>query len=91
MVPSSLNHLIAAALDAAREHPQHALLPLQRYTIYEYLGSIKEARGYRRRAWLAVLTAEHVLPLWQQVRPHDNRAEHLLTLAKEVLRAHADM
>ncbi len=85
MIPQELNHLLGTALTEVRAHPHHALLPLYRQQIYTSLGSISTRSGHQRRARLALLAAARALPVWQQERPDDDRAERLLAHAKAVL------
>lgn len=47
------------------QHPQHALLPIYRRQIYDILNNEPITRGLRVYEKLAILTVEHVLPLWQ--------------------------
>ena len=85
MVPASLQQLLLTFCDAVRLHPQHALLPAQRRDIYDSLGPVSETAGRRKRGRLAILTAQHVLPLYQHAGSAYDRATHLLTLADDVL------
>src|SRR5690242_10799237 len=73
----SHQRVIGVALNAVQAHPQHALLPYWRQQIEQSVGDPADADGYRPAVSLAILTARYVLPLWQQARPDDNRAEQL--------------
>jgi hypothetical protein len=87
LMSPSLQQLLADLLDAVQRKPTHDLLPVQRNMVYGQLGSATAPEGWSRRAWLAILTARRVLPLWQRERPDDTRAEALLALAETVLPA----
>lgn len=91
MVPASLQHLLDISIDAVRAHPQHALVPIRRWQLYAYLGSVSNETGRRRRARLALLSAYHVIPIWREERPEDDRAERLLILAENVLQNTVDV
>jgi len=91
LVPQSLQNLVTALINAVQTHPQHALLPFQRHMIYDYFGKVAVVSSRRRRGWLAIITAERVLPLWQQARPQDNQAEQLLVHARLALRSEDDL
>lgn len=68
-----------------RAHPQHALLPIHRHAIYNHLGPPASSLAQRRRARLALLAAQRVLPVWQDARSGDAQARQLLLLAEGVL------
>lgn len=90
MIPPSLQHLLDLSMDAVRADLQHALRPIHRQSIYSHLGPTDTPTGHRTRARLALLAAQHVLPIWQRERPEDNRAKRILGLAEDVLHNTAD-
>jgi hypothetical protein len=78
-VPESLQKVILEALEAMRSHPRHHLAPYYRQKIYTLLKSFNrgnqldpsrvpsvENLGDRVRAWLAIWTAERVMPIFEQ-------------------------
>ena len=85
LLPSQVQQAIDRAAEAMMLHPAHALHPLYRRDIYTAFGPTNEMRCRLSRGWLAVITARHVLPLWQQAQPNDDLPEHLLDIAKGVL------
>ncbi|MEJ8857872.1 Imm5 family immunity protein [Variovorax robiniae] len=48
------------------------------------------ALGSRRRLRLAILTAEHVLPVWAKDFPANQEPQHMLAVAEKWLAGHAD-
>lgn len=90
MIPPSLEQLVAVSLESVHDHPLHALLPLRRRAIYDYLGPVRVRHAHHRRVWLDILTVKYVLPLWHEERPTDERAQRLLTLAEQVLSERVD-
>lgn len=91
-LPPELTQAIKNAQDAMEHHPQHNLNPGYRQAIWAALGpSIKTSQksgntaGLKRRAFLAILTTRHVLPLWEEARPKDHTPQDLLAEAEQVL------
>ena len=74
------------ALDSMRKHPQSALLPYYRWTIYQALGPLNSLQTRFLRVRLALLSARKVLHVWQEEQPGDAQPEQLIVLAKMVLR-----
>jgi hypothetical protein len=68
---------VTIARTAMQEHPTHQLLPIYRRTIYE-------AMGARVRGYLALITAEYVLPIWQKAQPTDHMPDRIIALGKDV-------
>lgn len=91
MIPLSLEQLLAASMEAIGAHPQHALLPIRRRAIYAALGPLGDPQAFQRRERLDIITAQHVLPLWHEERPTDDRAEHLLALVQTIMDDQVDM
>lgn len=90
-IPDDLEQRIANALAQLRARTDGQLpLPLRRY-VRQGLGpwTADEAGsyspGWRRRARLARLVAERVMPLWAQDRPDDDLPQRMLQLADDVL------
>jgi hypothetical protein len=78
-VPNTLQTAIDEALQAMRTHPQHHLAPYYRQKIYTLLKTFNKQNeskvprtpspdnpGDRARSWLAVQTAERVMPIFEQ-------------------------
>jgi hypothetical protein len=80
-IPPALNHTVLRAQGAMEEHPDHILLPVYRQAVYRAFVSGDESRGGHARGRLAVLTARHVLTIWQCEQPDDMMPEALLATA----------
>ncbi len=74
------------ALDAMRKHPQCALLPYYRWTIYQALGPLNNLQTRFLRVRLALLSARKVQHVWQEEQAGDAQPEQLIILARMVLR-----
>ena len=74
------------ALDAVREHPQCALLPNYRWTIYQALGPLNSLQTRFLRVRLALLSARKVQHVWQEEQTGDTQVLRLIALAHKVLR-----
>jgi hypothetical protein len=87
----TLNEIIEQALIAVRAHPQHDLELGYRQAIWAALEAptdgTEEAKniGRKRRLLLAILSAKHVLPIWEKMRPDDTIPHNLLTKAERSL------
>jgi hypothetical protein len=72
-IPAELKSIINAALKAVGNHPQHDFNWGYREVIFVEMGledeymAKKISLGHKRRAILAIMTARHVLPLWNRV------------------------
>jgi hypothetical protein len=78
VIPFELQQATDEALSAMRSHPRHHLVPYYRYRIYEVLKGFngsqalpkppralaRDSLGDRVRSWLAIITAEKVLPIF---------------------------
>lgn len=80
-VPSQLQKLIQDALESVYHHPEHDLNLGYRQAIWAAFGD----NGHLKRTVLALSTVRHVLPIWNQKFPHDDRPQQLLTLAEAVI------
>jgi hypothetical protein len=65
-------------------------MPIRRLAIYNAFGSQSDLQGQRVRAYLALITARRVLPLWQAAFPSDDMPERMLALAEAVIRGTVD-
>jgi hypothetical protein len=64
-VPADLADRVSEALGALYRHPNQTLLAWYRYAIYDALVVDHTYASYAARAWLDVLSAQHVLFCWQ--------------------------
>lgn len=81
-LPRSIQALIDAAKVAVEADSQHALDPLHRLAIYEAFSDTEAATA---PCWLAVVTAQRMLPIFQQHYPDDHFPEELLTTALNIM------
>jgi len=66
-------------------HSEHAIIPVNRRAIYHLLdvnNSLADRPVFKK---LSMITAQYVLPIWQNTRHTDATAEHMLHLAEMVL------
>jgi Immunity protein Imm5 len=80
-IPSGLQNLIQEANKSLHRHPQHDLNLGDRHAIWAAFGD----SGHLRRTALALSTVRHVLPIWNQRFPNDDRPQKVLTLAEKVI------
>jgi hypothetical protein len=85
-LPPAVAERIDAALAAMRAHPQHHLTPHLHRAIYAAFGPWSDPPACRAQAWLAILAAEHVLPIYRAEWPREitPRPEDLITVARRL-------
>jgi hypothetical protein len=64
-VPADLAERVSEALGALYRHPNQTLLAWYRYAIYDALVADHGHASYAARAWIDVLSVQHVLFCWQ--------------------------
>ena len=74
----------------AQDHDQHLLLPFHRFMLYQTV--LRHRDRNRVLSWFNVITARHVLPIWNTVWPDDTVPANLIdltvrSLTGEMLRA----
>ncbi len=86
-MPEPLEQAVGAALAAMHAAPGHELAPEYRRAIYSALGPpMGERPPDRLRGLLAIYTARHVLPIFEQYRlRNDTKAADLIRLGEGVL------
>jgi hypothetical protein len=94
-VPAHIADRVAEALDALYRRPDQTLLAWYRYAIYQALVADRSRASYAARAWIDLLSVQHVLFCWQPyaragwhatwLQPND-----LLGLAEQILCGTAD-
>jgi hypothetical protein len=82
-ISRELQKLISDALLLVRRHPNHDLSLGYRHAIWATFGDDENAHVGRAR--LANFTVRHVLPIWNQKFPHDDRPLYILNLAEQVI------
>lgn len=90
-LPISLQQVISQAHLQMLNHPQHALTPFHRHRIYRVLNAVDETIDQYKYKYLAGITAQFVLPIWQQVWPTDEMPHSLLHTAERLLNATIDV
>jgi hypothetical protein len=85
LLPIEISRLINLAYEAMVRDPQHTLAPAYRQAIYQGISNFPNPHTSLARKWLAVLAAEHVVPIWKQVWPNDSLAIRMLDLANTAL------
>src|SRR5690349_18374514 len=85
-LPPTVAERIGVALAAMRAHPQHHLNPDLRRAIYATFGPWRDPPASRVQAWLAILAAERVLPIYRAEWPRGitPRPEDLIALARRL-------
>jgi hypothetical protein len=63
----------------------HTLLPKQRVPIYRATEILEQPILWKFRAWLAILTARKVLPVWEEELPGDDLAQRILEVSEGML------
>ncbi len=89
-LPEELQLLVNTALAEVNANPQHRLVPQRRRQIYDAFKASMDPVSQRARSWLAVITAQRVLPLFQQEFPEDTLPQDLLNAAIGVLQGQVD-
>lgn len=84
-LPDSLSGVVNEALAAVRASPSHRFAPHQRQAVYAALSPVSDSLNYRVRAWLAIITARRVLPIFQQALPLEEMPRRLIDLAEAVV------
>lgn len=88
---NNLDKIIEKALTAVRSHPRYDLELGYRQAIWaaletppDNINQVKDV-GRKRRLFLAILSAKHVLPLWEKIRPDDDLPHRCLAQAERNL------
>jgi hypothetical protein len=79
---TTLQQAVDLAYQAMTIHPTHELFPFRRRAIYHALCATEQGQALAR---LAILSAQHVLPIWQNARPNDDMPIQLLDIAESML------
>lgn len=82
-LPIVLRDLLAQSQAVASSDPQHTLTPFNRHRIYQAIALTP--RGGRMRKWLAYLTAQHVLHVWEAKQPGDPLMGDLLEMVRQYM------
>jgi hypothetical protein len=85
-VPPEIQALARRGLDKAAHHPGHHLDWRTRRAIYHRTDDDFPAHSATVHGWLAIVTAEHVLPVFTRTFPEDDLPARLVALARRVAR-----
>jgi hypothetical protein len=85
-VPQEIIALVETGLSRMRARPDHHYDWRIRRTLYQQMNIRYNQIGYDAHGWLAVLTAEFVLPIFRTAIPGDPLPEQLLDCAQQVMR-----
>jgi hypothetical protein len=86
-VPDSIQPLLALVLSEVEADPEHKMSPQRRREVYSALSTVE---GQPTIGWLAVITAQRVLPIFQQRYPDDTLPQELLNTAIGVLQGQVE-
>lgn len=84
-IPEDLKSLINLLLVKIRSDPSHHLQAQNRQEIYEAFGSRTDRRANSARGWLAVITARHVLSIFERTLPDDTSPRRRIEMAEATL------
>jgi Immunity protein Imm5 len=84
-LPQNISICRNSLLSIAHEHPQHALPPFYRQQLYALLETAGQKENTHPNGWLAFITAEQVLPLWETAMPHDKEPRQILGITYDFL------
>jgi hypothetical protein len=82
---------LVAARDKMRADPHYSLLPKYRLPIYKAVQEKAPDVEYKFYGWLALITAEKVLPIWEELVPDDEEPILMLKIAKQLLLGQAKL
>jgi Immunity protein Imm5 len=84
-LPPVIEQLAVHGLEHMRAHPKHHFDWRIRRQLYRLFQEEDRRAGQRAHGWLAVIAAEHVLPLFTTTFPQDRLPIRLVRYAKRVL------
>jgi hypothetical protein len=84
-LPHEIKIFLATALDEVEVHPKHFLHPKTRRALYDLIQSLFPTTAWQIRGWIAFITAQRVLPIFERSLPDERMPRRLLTLAQRVL------
>lgn len=85
-LPDNIREHAEAGLSRMYQHPQHHYDWRVRRDLYQLFKVVNCDKGYRAHGWLAVLAAEHVLPIFTTQFPDDSLPQKLVIYATRILR-----
>jgi hypothetical protein len=85
LIPPKVRELANFGLDMMRQHPQHHFDWHIRRAMYKEFKSHDLKRGQAAHGWLAVITAEFVLPIFTAANSEDDLPVRLLDIAQKIM------
>lgn len=85
-IPDNLKFLINLLLMNIQSDPHHRLPVQKRQEIYAAFGPKTDHQANCVRGWLAVITARHVLSIFEQALPDEDNPRKLIEMAETTLR-----
>jgi hypothetical protein len=74
-LPKSLQDHVDSALKMVQDDPQHDFNPVARWEFMRAIRALPDPKADRARCWLTILSAYHVLPLYNPARRFADIAE----------------
>ncbi len=90
-LPSQLQFLVVQELEKLHQRSNHRVDAQTRRSIYQAFGPPTERLSIRARSWLAILTAQKVLPIFQQALPAEDMPQRLIEMAIAVVEKKVDV
>ncbi len=90
-LPEKLNRALSQSHEAMLQHPKHDLNLGYRHLIWAEFGISKSLSnqdaliGHKRRTYLAIFSAKHVLPIWNKFYVNNDLSYRSLNLAEKTL------
>src|SRR5579885_1929148 len=85
-LPDAVQIMVNTTLQDMSTETGYRLTPSWRQQLYAAFGPLSNPLSYRARAWLGIITAQRVLPIFQQLHPNDEMPARLVGLAEAVAR-----
>jgi hypothetical protein len=90
-MPQELEKSVNSALKSIRKDPRHEMDPYLRRATYAAFGPQDDSKAVRARGWLAIITAQKVLPIFLQAVPDESNPKKLVEMAIAVVQGKADL
>jgi hypothetical protein len=90
-IPTGLKKLTDDALNRMKASADHQIAPPILAEMHNAFGIPIDPIANRARGYVAILTAEHVLPIWKAHLPNETTPDQVLVLAHEILMGNANI
>ena len=84
-LPQEIKVAVTAARHEVAVHPKHFLHPKTRRALYDLIQSLLPTTAQQMRGWIAFITAQRVLPIFERSLPDEHMPRRLLALAQRIL------